>query len=65
MDISSQMLTFVKVVEMGSISVASRAGGQTPSAVSKQIALLEDHVGHWLLHRTRIGVSSDGCPALG
>lgn len=57
MDISSQMLTFVKVVEMGSISAASRAGGQTPSAVSKQIALLEGHVGHRLLHRTRIGVS--------
>ncbi len=65
MDISSQMLTFVKVVEMGSISVAARAGGQTPSAVSKQIALLEVHVGHWLLHRIRIGVLSDGGPALG
>lgn len=57
MDISSQMLTFVKVVEMGSISAVSRAEGQTPSAVSKQIGLLEDHVGHRLLHRTRRGVS--------
>lgn len=56
MDISSQMLVFVKVVEMGSISAASRASGQTPSAVSKQIGHLEDHVGHRLLHRTRAGV---------
>lgn len=57
MDVSSQMLVFVKVVEMGSISAASRSSGQTPSAVSKQIGHLEDHVGHRLLHRTRAGVS--------
>ncbi|MFT6674952.1 MAG: DNA-binding transcriptional LysR family regulator [Sulfitobacter sp.] len=56
-DISSQMLVFVKVVEMGSISAASRSSGQTPSAVSKQIRSLEDHVGHRLLHRTKAGVS--------
>ena len=57
MDIPSQMLAFVKVVELGSISAASRASGQTPSAVSKQIGHLEDHVGQRLLHRTRAGVS--------
>lgn len=57
MDVSSQMLVFVKVVEMGSISAASRSSGQTPSAVSKQIGHLEDHVGRRLLHRTRTGVS--------
>jgi len=57
MDISSQMLTFVKVVENGSISAASRAVGQTPSAVSKQIGMLEDRIGHRLLHRTPVGVS--------
>jgi len=56
-DVSSQMLLFVKVVEMGSISAASRSEGQTPSAVSKQIGHLEDHVGHRLLHRTISGVS--------
>jgi DNA-binding transcriptional LysR family regulator len=48
MDVSSQMLVYVKVVEMGSISAASRSSGQTPSAVSKQIRHLEDHVGHRL-----------------
>ncbi len=59
---SSQMLLFVKVVEQGSISAASRALGQTPSAVSKQIDLLEDQVRYRLLNRTRTGVSptSDG-----
>ncbi|QFT59803.1 HTH-type transcriptional regulator DmlR [Sulfitobacter sp. THAF37] len=57
MDVSSQMLAFVRVVETGSISAASRASGQTPSAVSKQIGHLEDHVGHRLLRRTRAGVS--------
>lgn len=57
MDVSSQMLAFVRVVETGSISAASRASGQTPSAVSKQIGNLEDHVGHRLLRRTRAGVS--------
>lgn len=57
MDVSSHMLTFVKVVEKGSISAASRESGQTPSAVSKQISHLEDHVGQRLLRRTRAGVS--------
>ncbi|MEO3416114.1 LysR family transcriptional regulator [Roseovarius sp. CAU 1744] len=57
MDISAQMLIFATVVEQGSISAAARSMGQTPSAVSKQIALLEDHVHHRLLHRTRTGVS--------
>ncbi|MBD3663037.1 LysR family transcriptional regulator [Sulfitobacter aestuariivivens] len=57
MDVSSQMLAFVRVVEMGSISAASRASGQTPSAVSKQIGHLEDHVGQRLLRRSRSGVT--------
>ena len=57
MDVSSQMLTFVRVVEAGSISAASRSSGQTPSALSKQVSHLEDHVGHRLLHRSRGGVS--------
>ncbi|MFH0253519.1 LysR family transcriptional regulator [Roseovarius aquimarinus] len=51
------MMLFVKVVDSGSISAASRAMGQTPSAVSKQIGLLEDHVRFRLLSRSRAGVS--------
>ena len=57
MDISAQMLIFASVVERGSISAAARSMGQTPSAVSKQIGLLEDHVHYRLLNRTRKGVS--------
>lgn len=57
MDISAQMLTFATVVEQGSISAAARSMGQTPSAVSKQIGLLEDHVHYRLLNRTRTGVT--------
>ncbi|UWR35776.1 LysR family transcriptional regulator (plasmid) [Sulfitobacter sp. W027] len=57
MDISAQMLIFATVVERGSISAAARSMGQTPSAVSKQISLLEDHARFRLLNRTRIGVS--------
>lgn len=50
------MLIFATVVEQGSISAAARSMGQTPSAVSKQIGLLEDHVRYRLLNRTRTGV---------
>jgi len=57
MDISAQMLIFARVVECGSISAAARTIGQTPSAVSKQIGLLEDQVHYRLLNRTRTGVS--------
>lgn len=58
MDISAQMLIFANVVEQGSISAAARSMGQTPSAVSKQIGLLEDHVHYRLLNRSRTGVST-------
>ncbi len=57
MDISGQMLIFATVVEQGSISAAARSIGQTPSAVSKQIGLLENRVHYRLLNRTRAGVS--------
>lgn len=57
MDISAQMLIFATVVERGSISSAARSMGQTPSAVSKQIGLLEDQVHYRLLNRSRNGVS--------
>jgi len=57
MDISAQMLIFATVVEKGSISAAARSMGQTPSAVSKQIALLEDRAHYRLLNRSRTGVT--------
>jgi DNA-binding transcriptional LysR family regulator len=57
MDLASQMLLFARVAERGSFSAAARAIDQTPSAVSRQIATLEDRLGVRLLHRTQSGVS--------
>lgn len=52
MDSLGGMEIFVRVVEEGSFSAAARALGQTPSAVSKQVARLEDRLGARLLDRT-------------
>lgn len=43
---------FVKAVKAGSFSAAARELGVTPSAVSKQIARLEERLGAALLNRT-------------
>ena len=43
---------FVRVVENGGFSAASRALGVSKSAVSKRINQLENHLGVLLLHRT-------------
>ncbi|HUF55053.1 MAG TPA: LysR family transcriptional regulator [Thermohalobaculum sp.] len=57
MDLPSQMILFARVVETGSFSAAARALNQTPSAVSRQIAHLEDRVGVRLLTRTQQGIA--------
>jgi len=57
MDLPNQIVLFARVVEAGSFSAASRELGQSPSAVSKQIAALEDHVGVRLLVRSKHGVT--------
>jgi len=44
--------TFAKAVELGSIRQAALAQGVTPQAASQAIALLEQHLGVRLLHRT-------------
>ena len=46
------LLVLVKVVESGSFSAAARALGSTPSAVSRQMARLEQALGSRLLERT-------------
>lgn len=46
------MLVFARVVEESSFSAAARRLGQSKSAVSKQVAQLEDMVGARLLQRT-------------
>jgi DNA-binding transcriptional LysR family regulator len=57
MELSSQMLLFAQVVESGSFSAAARKVEHTHSAVSKQVAQLEDRLGVRLLNRTQSGIS--------
>jgi DNA-binding transcriptional LysR family regulator len=52
MDSTGAMWTFVRTVEQGSLSAAARALGRTPSAISKSLARLEEHLGVRLLERS-------------
>lgn len=52
MDLVAQMETFVRVVEMGSLSGAARRTGQSLAAVSRQLAALEAELGGALVVRT-------------
>ena len=49
---SSQMISFIRVVEAGSIKRAAQQMYLTPPAVSKKLKLLEDDVGFPLLNRS-------------
>ena len=57
MDFPGMIVLFARVVDAGSFSAASRELNQSPSAVSKQIARLEDRVGVRLLARSKDGVA--------
>jgi DNA-binding transcriptional LysR family regulator len=57
MELSSQMILFANVVDSGSISAAARTLEHTHSAVSKQIAALEDRLGARLLNRSQHGIT--------
>jgi len=57
MDLPSLIVLFARVVDAGSFSAASRELDQSPSAVSKRIAELEDRVGVRLLVRSKHGVA--------
>ncbi|MCI0433990.1 MAG: LysR family transcriptional regulator, partial [Gemmatimonadetes bacterium] len=52
MDRISAMSVFTQVVDAGSLSVAARRLGLSRSAVSKQLAYLENRLGARLLQRT-------------
>ncbi|HVJ44163.1 MAG TPA: LysR family transcriptional regulator [Dongiaceae bacterium] len=52
MDRIDAMRVFVAALDEGSLAGAGRRLGKSPTAVSRAIALLEDHVGAELLHRT-------------
>ncbi|MBV8466304.1 MAG: LysR family transcriptional regulator, partial [Burkholderiales bacterium] len=62
----NEMATFVRVVESGSFSAAARQLGTTPSAVSRQIARLEDALSARLLERTtrKLRLSEAGAEVL-
>jgi len=57
MDLPNLIVLFARVVDAGSFSAASRELEQSPSAVSKRIAELEDRVGVRLLVRSKHGVA--------
>ena len=57
MDRLQAMHTFVRVVEAGSFSAVAREAATTQSAVSKQLAALERHLGARLLARTTRSLS--------
>ena len=52
MDRIDAMKIFVAAVDEGSLTGAGRKLGRSPTAVSRAIAFLEQHVGAQLLHRT-------------
>ncbi len=52
------MILFARVVEGGSFSAAARQLDQTPSAISRQIGLLEDQLGLRLLTRSGRGITT-------
>lgn len=60
MDRLQAMHTFVRVVEAGSFSAVAREQASTQSAVSKQVAALERHLGARLLARTTRSLSLTG-----
>lgn len=62
MDRLLAMQTFVRVVETGSFSAVAREQSGTQSAVSKQVAALERHLGTKLLTRTTraLSLTDDG-----
>lgn len=57
MELSGQMVLFARVVDARSFSAAARDIGLSPSAVSRQIAYLEDRIGVRLVNRTNQGLS--------
>lgn len=62
MDRFPEAATFVEVVDAGSFSEVARRRDRSPSAISKQIAHLEDRLGVLLLQRTtrKLRLTSEG-----
>ncbi len=52
LEVLHELVAFVRVAESGSFSAAARRHGQTPSAISRQVARLENAMGISLMQRT-------------
>lgn len=62
MDLLAAYRAFVLVADNGGFSAGGRASGQSQSAISRQVADLEKHLGAQLLNRTtrRVALTPDG-----
>lgn len=62
MDLINGLHTFIRVVETGSFSAVAREANASQSAVTRQVAQLEDHFGVRLFHRTtrKLSLTDDG-----
>src|SRR3954466_8832120 len=62
MDLINGLQIFIRVVETGSFSAVAREANTSQSAITRQVAQLEDHFGVRLLHRTtrRLSLTDDG-----
>src|SRR3954447_2040835 len=67
MDLLGALRDFIRVVETGSFSAVAREREVSQSAVTRQIAQLEQHFGVRLFHRTtrRLSLTDDGQALLG
>ncbi len=62
MDLINGLHIFIRVVETGSFSAVAREANASQSAVTRQVAQLEDHFGVRLFHRTtrKLSLTDDG-----
>jgi DNA-binding transcriptional LysR family regulator len=62
MDLINGLQIFIRVVETGSFSAVARESNASQSAVTRQVAQLEDHFGVRLFHRTtrKLSLTDDG-----
>ena len=67
MDLLAAFRAFVRVAETGSFSAVAREAGLTQPAVSRQISMLETHLGARLVQRTTrsVALTEDGRDLLG
>jgi DNA-binding transcriptional LysR family regulator len=67
MDLINGLHTFIRVVETGSFSAVAREENSSQSAVTRQVAQLEEHFGVRLFHRTtrKLSLTDEGQDLVG